>query len=924
MNLAVESMLSCLSLRLCGNFADSCARLVTKMSEIPPAASSVQGWMDFAGGKIVVNIPKPVVELQPAESSKNEAQADVEQVATEAIKIVQEAENDKDEDGICVESNIVNVSQVKSYEDIEQFHLAMAYASSIEDRYAQLEVKRLNALDTVQIALVKLSGKGEYPKVIMHVKLGKGKMNEIGDGEGYRLADRVMMTASLKQDIEGQTEQVELEGVALPYGLDPGRPAGHISLVLLKSSARIALRLKMATRKDAALNWLDVKVKIDLNQAPIRRGIAALEKLSSSPHAAKFHRAITLQNPRAMPTTIVGKNNAPLAKLVSHFNRLKTCDWTLEQKKVLWHAVLELKGHVGVIHGNPGVGKSALVACTTLGWLKAEMPVLVAGGTNRAADTLARSIQKVIKDESERDPSLKDKKVLRIYDSSFSGYAWDYMEDQDNKQRDPKPEIQQNYDVSNDEDAYFRMVGQIGERKPSDVVTCPDLALPVHVVDFGKRKHAAKEVLMRSAVESVSFGSNKQQAKPLKKNELVDMYRIFVQGWERNLTEDIRTWSENDVQLYCKARAYVTVACVKESGWIIVTTPNLIGSDLICQNFGAMLEGTNKECMVIYDESSMINPVDSIMWASLTHLKNLGGVVLAGDPKQMKPVLQTAMRGKNKNEWAEHYMYSWFKRLIDTNFPSLELLTNFRSRPELLEFVSRRSYGGRLKAHDTNKAKWVTNPELCKVIRDYLGLNPRVNPDSLFYSLVEIEDSVAIRHTASQSRYNLAHIWWIVGLVKAIISNPAAQPKSWAIICPYKIQGAIMWRVLFMWAMANNIDRNLLPEISTVWGIGGEAREFVILDQVVSDGGSLSDLGFIADEELQIVCHTRANCAFLEVMGVGAGDGGARLRYLAYAISELMLGIVCSHPAHINSTPNLYEAFMHSQLQPTAFCKIKY
>ena len=129
------------------------------------------------------------------------------------------------------------------------------------------------------------------------------------------------------------------------------------------------------------------------------------------------------------------------------------------------NAGTRLSGHIDLIIGVPGWGKTFLLTAIMAQWAMLGMPCLVGTGTIAATNSLANRIDELLRSKDfQKLKALQDKWLMRVPDDAFSGHLWSAAIDQiradfieqgrdvrDLKQTAPK----QRANISMDEDRMF-------------------------------------------------------------------------------------------------------------------------------------------------------------------------------------------------------------------------------------------------------------------------------------------------------------------------------------------------------------------------------------------------------------------------------------------------------------------------------------
>lgn len=225
--------------------------------------------------------------------------------------------------------------------------------------------------------------------------------------------------------------------------------------------------------------------------------------------------------------------------------------------------------------------------------------------------------------------------------------------------------------------------------------------------------------------------------------------------------------------------------------------------------------------MVIFDETSMIG-VEYMVFAlcAFSTTSNIPKILIAGDPKQIPPVLELNDLDLEKLEINELNLYKIMglddvtkvhKRIRDIDDIKV-LKTQYRSVPSIGNLFSHFSYNGILSHHRDKELNMPFSKNL-----DYL------NESISFIDLpLEEDNSVLSVAKLNYSSYHLYSCFLITEILREIDKNN--KKHKIGIISPYKAQAVIINKLIASSDLSENIDYLC----DTVHGFQGDERDTII------------------------------------------------------------------------------------------------
>ncbi|XP_029175331.1 probable RNA helicase armi [Nylanderia fulva] len=270
---------------------------------------------------------------------------------------------------------------------------------------------------------------------------------------------------------------------------------------------------------------------------------------------------------------------------------------------------------------------------------------------------------------------------------------------------------------------------------------------------------------------------------------------------------------------------------------------------------------------ILVDEAGQATEPEIMIPLNFIHSEN-GQVILAGDPMQLGPVVQSNLAtefGLDESflsRLLQQFPYQKdperFKKFHYDPRLVTKLVMNYRSLPEILNLTNSLFYDSQLQPQISSENS--KEAKLLEMLRMELPDRPDSSPPAVVFHGV---DGRNLRDTASPSWYNLEEATQVyVYLLK--LYKYGLEPDDIGIITPYHKQ------VLQIRDLLLAVDLKL-PKISSVEGFQGQERKVIILSTVRSCKNLVNEdikhaLGFIASPKRLNVSITRAR-ALLIIVG---------------------------------------------------------
>ncbi|XP_026673868.1 probable RNA helicase armi [Ceratina calcarata] len=268
---------------------------------------------------------------------------------------------------------------------------------------------------------------------------------------------------------------------------------------------------------------------------------------------------------------------------------------------------------------------------------------------------------------------------------------------------------------------------------------------------------------------------------------------------------------------------------------------------------------------ILVDEAGQATEPEIMIPLNFTH-SDYGQVILAGDPLQLGPVVQSKLAnyfglGESfLSRLLRHFHYQRDSNSFETQYnPKLvtRLIFNYRSLPEILELSSSLFYDSELKAQVSPKES--KEAKLLETLAAELPERKGSPPAIVFHGVI----GENCKDNDSPSWYNPVEATQVY-LYLLKLYKCGLSPDDVGIITPYQKQVLQIRELL----MELNVE---LPKISSVEGFQGQERNVIIISVVRSSAGLVNEdikhsLGFVACPRRLNVAITRAR-ALVIILG---------------------------------------------------------
>lgn len=221
--------------------------------------------------------------------------------------------------------------------------------------------------------------------------------------------------------------------------------------------------------------------------------------------------------------------------------------------------------------------------------------------------------------------------------------------------------------------------------------------------------------------------------------------------------------------------------------------------------------------IIIFDEASMI-PLANIIYP--LYRKTPQKFIISGDPFQIEPI--TAV-----NEWKNENIYTMVQlksftepATVPHTYHVEQLMTQYRSIPEIGEVFSRFAYGGALKHHRSSESKKPLP------VDDFIKLEP-VN--IIKFPVSKFESIYRPKRLQSKTPYQVYSALFAFEFVKHLSSKIGATIKDETfrigIIAPYRAQADLIDKLMASALLPGNIS----VQVGTIHGFQGDECEAIVV-----------------------------------------------------------------------------------------------
>ena len=389
------------------------------------------------------------------------------------------------------------------------------------------------------------------------------------------------------------------------------------------------------------------------------------------------------------------------------------------------------------------------------------------------------------------------------------------------------------------------------------------------------------------------------------------LLRRYVAAFTDNFTFEY-------LDLYKGGRDYEEIGAIDflhkvQRSKVLITTPNVICSDEVCEGFGESAEGL----MILHDDSHM--SLESECLATVFALRHKPkGLIMACDclewpmdvVTQVEPgyleeydlfhrcLLSSESKPYNGlNEFADQVGLHLAARLVRQGFPVVRLQAQYRMAASMTEFLKKRVYQQFLQNAPSVPAI-PSDLAFAQVVRTWFtkrtksrgyAVPTRLNSTNFSLSFINVTDGwVTKAEKPKNSKWNGQNVDVIVDLLLENHKAGAVRARDIVVVTYYRAQVLLYRQILRHRANRMGIDVDDLPYIITLDSFRGREAPIVILDTVVHDKRGSHQLGMVSDEYRAIVATTRAKQALMIVGSMKILENSF-IRYWSAEMSKLMM-----------------------------------
>uniref|UniRef100_A0A8C5BGX8 RNA helicase n=1 Tax=Gadus morhua TaxID=8049 RepID=A0A8C5BGX8_GADMO len=395
-----------------------------------------------------------------------------------------------------------------------------------------------------------------------------------------------------------------------------------------------------------------------------------------------------------------------------------------------------------------------------------------------------------------------------------------------------------------------------GSSKPAPYLVFgpPGTGKTVTVVEAIKQIEKTQKLCHILACAPSNSASDLLCKKILEHVEERKVYRMYASSWDaRKIPNELRACSNRtgDVYMYPSKEDLLNYT-------IIVTTLCTAGRLVT----GGIPPGHFSHVFV--DEAGHAVETECIIPLAGLVQPESGQVVLAGDPKQLGPILRSPLVQNNGMSM------SLLERLMDTMPEAFDprfvtkLLCNYRSHPAILKVPNDLFYHGELQVC----ADEALRNSFC--MWEYL---PKMGFPVIFHGVTGVDE----REANSPSFFNVAEVEQLMEYVKKLLERHGRKglykisPKDIGIIAPYRKQVLKIRKGLrILEKDLKNPDLAKYLKVGSVEEFQGQERMVMLVSTVRSspkyaDHDQQFDLGFVKNEKRFNVAVTRAKALLIMV-----------------------------------------------------------
>ncbi|KKZ64960.1 hypothetical protein EMCG_09141 [[Emmonsia] crescens] len=788
-----------------------------------------------------------------------------------------------------------------SFASLHEAAIILIYGACLEHQ-RELEICHGIGKATHQVAFVDLLGS----RVLAIVKLTQS------ESQPLRIKEGTLAKIEFRPRNSDRTGSRSCFGLSmanvlnLPYGAD---------CLFIVHRENIPLVSNFSVEVGSRLQYMPASIISKIPSKGVQRQVDSINRLCDlapgGEHTAKWRQSLLNQHAGKKddvdPTDCLDLSKELVDAVVEGFVNDSRFDWSDEQKACL-RACRAFPGGILLIQGFPGAGKTFTIV--TLGKLfnLLGIHVIYSTPTHYAGDAIAETIDKfdatagtktsVIRiyrpgsEEQAFKPSVirnSDKPYNGIDDRNVHKSSEDAEKEAPDAPKNTEAEIPRestsNADESGDdflrrfsEDAaltMFSLVKEFEEHNYSKSYGLPEKSLEAAVIRRAYNNSGEKLIGNYPSEDQVNLSKGMVTLEDLcgdvELGRDVDFFEEVRRYHELMKEDKLSLWSDEDKR---NARfSFTKVAhLVVEEAKMIITTNNNAGSALISSHFGKAAKGI----IIFRDEDWKETEVNSwIPVCNSQYGEKIQGIVMSGDRMQLKPTVISAREDPCFNEFASQMETSFFDRLIHMKHPVYKLTCQRRFRDTFKEFLNYRVYNDELRSHPSVNDQTV-NPVWDRVVRNMLRVDD-LDFDSGYF-VASIENAVCEIEESTKSRYNTAHVRFVVNLIMENFNAKGYDGKDITIITYYRAQVRRYLQYFLQLAKSGDFPREFHPYVCTVDSMQGKESKVVILDWVISRADTSGDLGFTMDNHRGNVAQSRMREVMVNVLPADVGNGTLSVR----------------------------------------------
>jgi hypothetical protein len=622
---------------------------------------------------------------------------------------------------------------------------------------------------------------------------------------------------------------------------------------------------------DSALKFQYVGA-IDINKATVINHVRVVAKFESkqltedclalrkfSQYGQKYHKfflnkAATIGT-RSDPTTNCGLPKGEVDMILEDVIKIAGLNHGQIEAVKACRNLLDL---FMLIWGPPGTGKTYTAAAFICFLLQCGVFVMALAPSNPAANQLLTSIIDMQAKLEQGGRTIMDFERPLMINRSTAEISQLYRYGQDER---PEPEL--------DEHQQARVLTweQQAAKLVTEIAMYTDVKLRRRLRAMEHPEHSVTAAVIKLA-QAGTVQVHAHWPGEKEDDATVDMAAELKMYLEKLTKERFADWEKEDKKKFTVSFAEVRDQVIRGKHCLALTFASTYGD--ILKPFAGGLAVQGPPIVLVLDEQSLTPEVRTILACVAPQCwKRIVGCIILGDHEQL-PVL---LLSKDFNEFFMQAELCTYERKMRAGFPGKQLFECERLHPKLLDYPSRKKYGGALvpTASASNRQ---FHPGYIKSCKEYFEEN---DESKLHLYAVDIADSKSYTSAYSKSRSNLhtAHEIgnFLMKVRRDVKPSDFSLSENMVILAGHKDQVRTINRLLIkkisqynanVEDAAQRFSRSEFPTTFTIDAFMGRDSLIVLWDHVISHANKSSDVGFLKDDRRVNVACTRAKLQLIK------------------------------------------------------------